>query len=589
MADYSGKRAGNYNILQKLGDGGFATVYLAQHSVLEKRAAVKFLLEEWVNEADVVSRFFDEARTMERLKDHPNIVGIIDIASKEICEREGLPPYFVMDYVDGVSLEAKIHSDEGFTLEFILDVIKSALVALSHCHKLGVVHRDIKPSNILISKDGHFKLTDFGIAKAKVNTSKTGEGLTLGSTDYMSPEQALGKKELDHRSDIYSIGVTLYEMVTGKLPFIADNPTTVALMHIKDEPVPPIQVNDAVPVKLNGLIMKAMDKKPEFRFQSCDEMLDALADLNKPDAPVEAEVETVDLSKFDPEVPEDDIKEPSDGRKTSTERQSKIQKALIPQSVKMALRVILVILGVTILFLGFMKFYESYNSGQIALASMPIGAKVILSGKEVGTSPITLTLPAGIYKATFSFPGYHDNSSRVTVVPRAVVNLSKNLLKIEPDTAPKIKKLLDAYESAQNAPPKQRQNQISDALRRLEQTLNDLPYSDGAHNSFFELCVKNNLLSMAENYYNSKTSSDPKNVLYLVMVGKIKHAKGDANGALDTLSKAWDMDQNNINLLNALGDYFLKEKNPTKAKQYYTLSIFLDPDQTDVSVKLKEL
>ncbi|MBP5469446.1 MAG: serine/threonine protein kinase, partial [Candidatus Riflebacteria bacterium] len=252
--DFSQKRAGNYTLVRKLGDGGFATVYLAQHTVLEKKAAVKLLLGEWVEEQDVVTRFFDEARTMESVSEHPNIVKIIDIATKEKCQEEGLPPYFIMEYLEGKSLEDIMKSTDGFTLEQIVKIMDSALSALQFCHDHGIVHRDIKPSNFMLDADGNVKLTDFGIAKAAENTSKTGEGLTLGSTDYMSPEQALGKRDLDYRSDIYSLGVTLYQLVCDRLPFIADSANAVALKHIQEKPVPPIDLNPDVPRRLNNII-----------------------------------------------------------------------------------------------------------------------------------------------------------------------------------------------------------------------------------------------------------------------------------------------------------------------------------------------
>jgi len=279
LADYSNKRAGNYTIIRKLGDGGFATVYLAQHTVLEKKAAVKLLLEEWLSEPDVVNRFFDEARTMEQVHEHANIVKIIDIATMEKCKEEGLPPYFIMEYLEGETLEDVIKSSEGFSLEEIIKVMKAALSALQYCHNHGIIHRDVKPSNFMFTLDGVLKLTDFGIAKAHQNTSRTGEGMTLGSTDYMSPEQALGKADLDHRSDIYSLGVTLYQIVCDRLPFIADNANAVALKHIQEAPKPPIEINSVVPESLNYLILKAMSKDKTQRYSSCDEMSLALDDV----------------------------------------------------------------------------------------------------------------------------------------------------------------------------------------------------------------------------------------------------------------------------------------------------------------------
>lgn len=594
MADYNGKKAGNYTIVQKLGDGGFATVYLAQHTVLEKKAAVKFLLEEWINEPDVVSRFFDEARTMERLKESPNIVEILDIASKEICDREGLPPYFIMEYIDGKSLEAKIHSDDGFTLEFIIEVIQTALAALAHCHIKGVVHRDIKPSNILLTTDGRVKLTDFGIAKAKLNTSKTGSGLTLGSTDYMSPEQALGKRDLDHRSDIYSIGVTLYEMVVGTLPFISDNPNSVALMHIQETPKAPIEVNPACPPRLNNIILKAMEKKREDRFQTCEEMIDALKHMDEPEQPVTADIETVDLASMKSEMPEDDLKDKTtDGQAAdlSTKAKTKVTQALASQPVRNSMFMFGLVILFTVSFLGVFKGYMIYSQGSLVIDTVPTGASIRVDGKEVGSSPLALTLPGGSYKIDLTLPGHHPSVTRADLPARGSLQVRRTLRKIVENLDQKAEKVFENLPEADSVDPK-KAKQVAyqhDVLRKIENFLDQWREEPDVHLAWEQLAIRKGYLDEAEQYYLTRSRQFAGNVVFMTMLGRVQMRRGKMNESLDTLTKAWYIDQNDVLLLNSLGDYFRKENNKEKAKQYYQLSLFLDPDQAAILQIMKEM
>lgn len=587
MADYTGKRAGNYTIVKKLGDGGFATVYLAQHTILEKKAAVKFLLEEWVNEADVVGRFFDEARTMERLKDHPNIISIIDIASQELCEKEGLPPYFIMEFIDGKSLEQAIRSDESFTLEWILDVVSHSLSALDHCHSLGVVHRDIKPSNILIKADGTVKLTDFGIAKAKLNTSKTGSGLTLGSTDYMSPEQALGKRDLDHRSDIYSLGVTLYELVTGKLPFISDNANSVALMHIQETPKPPMEMNEAVPQRLNDIILKAMEKKKEDRFQSCQEFLDALKKLNEPEAPVVAEVETVDLSKMKAENPEEDLlqRDTPEGKPRTT----RIQQTLAAQPVRSGLFWLALVIGFTVVFLGVFKGITYLQECKVTLKTLPAGAAILLDGNQVGTAPLFLKLKPGVYRVEMTLDGHHPLPIRLGLTSSQVVTVEKALRKIDPQPLEDLRKGVRAYDAAAASPPKVRAAATIEAFRRLTRLLQENNPSPESHQEFVAFCIQRGLVPNAEAFYKAELIKQPQSSLFNTMLGRLAISRGDMKAALDLYTKAWYADPDNIDLLNSLGDYFLANKDKDRARQYYKNSLFLNPKQEEVLQKLQGL
>ncbi len=423
MADFKDKRAGNYVVLQKLGEGGFASVFLAQHTVLDKKAAVKFLLEDWVNEPDVVARFFDEARTMEKLHGHPNIITIIDIASKEQCEREGLPPYFIMDYVDGASLEQKMHSDEGFTLDFIIKVATDTLSALGHCHKQGIIHRDIKPSNILLTRDQQVILTDFGIAKAKMNTSKTGEGIALGSTDYMSPEQALGKRDLDHRSDIYSFGITLYEMVVGKLPFIGDNPNQVAIMHIQDEPKAPMAINPEIPAKLNTIIMRAIAKKPDDRYQTCADFIAALNNLQEaPNEPekVEISAHTIKIAVQGASLPEDSLRSDdateAQAHNDSPAHLSRISGSSAPAVIRNVLVMIALIGALVGMFLGGAALYRKLTVGAVMIESGTPQASASFDGKAIGAVPCKVEeLSPGWHKVALEAAGYHTRTEMVEI------------------------------------------------------------------------------------------------------------------------------------------------------------------------------
>lgn len=600
MTNFTGQRAGNYTITKKLGDGGFATVYLAEHTVLEKKAAVKFLLEEWINEEDVVARFFDEARTMERLKDHPNIVKIIDIAGKEQCQSEGLPPYFIMDFVDGQSLERLIHSDEGFTLEFVIEVVKTALSALEHCHKLGVVHRDIKPSNILIESDGKVKLTDFGIAKAKLNTSKTGNGLTLGSTDYMSPEQALGKRDLDYRTDIYSIGVTLYEMVTGKLPFVGDNPNMVALMHIQEEPPPPMVVNDAVPARLNDVILKAMAKNREDRYQSCAEMVEALEALNSPEPDIEADVDTLDLTDHKQHLPEDDLTQDSDVALpiTATTR-TRVSEIIESPRARNNLRFAAIFIGFTVMFLSAFMAYHFLSQGTLKIYSQPAGANVFIENVLIGTTPVDLAKPAGKYRIALRYQSLDKEFEPVFVLvdlkARESRVLNQNLILATSTFRLALGRAIDQYEKAASGSAKDRPARTAEAWNNVCQLMkdDDLAVRPDIHEQFLKFALKVGHLSQAESWYAGLLVGQPGDVLLLTMHGRAKELRKDWKNALNEYIKAQNVDANFVPLLNILGDFFLENANPLKdaenAKAYFKHSLYLNPDQPDITQKFERL
>lgn len=597
MADYLNKKAGNYTIIDKLGDGGFATVYLAQHSVLAKKAAVKFLLEDWVEEPDVVARFFDEARTMERLHEHPNIVKILDIATKEKCKSEGLPPYFIMEYIDGFSLEDLMKADESFTLDDVVEIMSCALSALQHCHDLGVVHRDIKPSNILITKDGEVRLTDFGIAKARVNTSKTGEGLTLGSTDYMSPEQALGKRDLDYRSDIYSLGVTLYQMVCDRLPFEGDSPNAVALKHIQETPLAPVQINEAVPPKLNNIILKAIEKEKEHRYQSCDEMLEALKNLDS-DEEVVAEIPSVDLSEIDhEEIDENYIAELDEA--TSTHTASQYAKKP-PQSLINTIRIVLIVLAFTGVFLGLFKGYYFFTQGQIEMITHPKGAKIFLNGENIASSPAKLTLPPMGYLISFSKEGYATSTHYFNLGARQHLNIDKKLLLINPDFSDFNKAFADLKTQIQQMPSqnyktKNGRDKYHKAAARLDKvwdkvfaSLKDNIFYPEMNLKLIDFCQKTGCLEKLGGFYKNIARSNHSVEAY-TLAGVVEEKLENPKEALKLYMEAWTRDKNYRFLLNSLGDFFMAKNENEKAKQYYEMSLFLYPNQNEIKEKLSSL
>ena len=269
-----GRLIGNrYEILEKIGNGGMATVYKARCHVLNRNVAVKVLKEEFTTDAEFVKRFNIEAQSAASLS-HPNIVSIYDVGN------EGDIYYIVMELVQGKTLK-EIITDEGILpWKWTVNIAIQIASALEVAHRHNIVHRDIKPHNIIITEDGTAKVTDFGIAKAVSNSTITSFGATIGSVHYFSPEQARGGYT-DAKSDLYSLGVVMYEMLTGKVPFDADTPVSVALKHMQEVPVEPKTLNPTIPDSVNKIIIKAMQKEPSLRYISATEKLTDLKESIK--------------------------------------------------------------------------------------------------------------------------------------------------------------------------------------------------------------------------------------------------------------------------------------------------------------------
>lgn len=266
-----GRLLGNrYEILENIGNGGMATVYKAKCHVLNRYVAVKVLRDEFTTDGEFVKRFNTEAQSAASLT-HPNIVSVYDVGS------EGDIYYIVMELIKGKTLKEIINEDGALSWKWSVNVAIQIASALETAHKNNIIHRDIKPHNIIITEDGIAKVTDFGIAKAVSNSTITAFGTTIGSVHYFSPEHARGGYT-DAKSDLYSLGVVLYEMVTGQVPFNADTPVSVALKHMQEIPKEPMELNPNLPKAVNDIIMKAMQKDTNLRYQNATEML---RDLSK--------------------------------------------------------------------------------------------------------------------------------------------------------------------------------------------------------------------------------------------------------------------------------------------------------------------
>ena len=268
--------ANRYEILEKIGNGGMAVVYKAKCHVLNRFVAVKVLKDEFITDNEFIKRFRTEAQAAASLT-HPNIVSIYDVGN------EGDIYYIVMELIQGKTLKEIIVEDGKFSWKWSVNIAIQIASALETAHRHNIVHRDIKPHNIIITEDGMAKVTDFGIAKAVSNSTITAFGTTIGSVHYFSPEHAKGGYT-DAKSDLYSLGVVMYEMLTGRVPFDADTPVSVALMQVQDDPIEPRKLNPQIPISVNNIILKAMQKNPNDRYASATDMLiDLSTALKRPD------------------------------------------------------------------------------------------------------------------------------------------------------------------------------------------------------------------------------------------------------------------------------------------------------------------
>ena len=274
MDKFVGKRLdGRYEIKEIIGVGGMAVVYKAYDNQENRTVAVKILKEEFISNEEFVRRFKNESKAIAMLS-HPNIVKVYDVSFGDLIQ------YIVMEYIDGITLKEYIEHEGSLRWKDAVHFTIQILKGLQHAHDKGIVHRDVKPQNIMVLPDGTIKVTDFGIARFARSEQRTITDKAIGSVHYISPEQARGERT-DEKTDIYSVGVILYEMLTGQLPFQAENAVSVAIMQLRREPQLPTAINGSIPLGLEQITMHAMQKNPERRYQSASEMLCDLGAFRK--------------------------------------------------------------------------------------------------------------------------------------------------------------------------------------------------------------------------------------------------------------------------------------------------------------------
>ena len=274
MENYVGKRLdGRYELKEIIGIGGMAVVYKAYDNVEDRIVAVKILKDEYATNEDFLRRFKNESKAISLLS-HPNIVKVYDVSFGDVIQ------YIVMEYIEGITLKEYIEKNGSLVWKTVVGIAVQILRALQHAHDRGIVHRDVKPQNIIILENGMIKVTDFGIARFARTETQTITDKAIGSVHYMSPEQARGDVT-DEKADIYSVGVILYEMLTGRLPFEADSAVSVAIMQLQNKPKLPTEIDPSIPVGLEQIIMHAMQKDPEKRYHSAAEMLKDLEEFKR--------------------------------------------------------------------------------------------------------------------------------------------------------------------------------------------------------------------------------------------------------------------------------------------------------------------
>jgi eukaryotic-like serine/threonine-protein kinase len=280
-----GQTVGNYLVTQKLGEGGMGSVYLAEHPTIGKKVALKILHAEFASNPEVADRFFTEAKAVNAIG-HPNIVDIVDygVLQSGPGGRDRLV-YFIMEYLQGLTLSQIVHTEAPLPPERALTIALQVADALSASHKASIVHRDLKPDNIILIQRGRerdfVKLLDFGIAKLTgsdgLSSHKTRTGLVLGTPAYMSPEQCEGRATVDHRTDVYALGVVLYEMLVGRVPFVGEGYGEILVQHLTQTPVPPSQYRMMSP-HVEQVVLKALEKRADMRFPNMDEFIRAMTD-----------------------------------------------------------------------------------------------------------------------------------------------------------------------------------------------------------------------------------------------------------------------------------------------------------------------
>ncbi len=359
-----GKVLGNrYEIIEKIGEGGMALVYKARCRLLNRYVAIKVLKDEFVNDEEFIKKFRRESQAAASLS-HPNIVSIYDVGMERIDDHDVY--YIVMEYIKGKTLKDLIKEKRKLSVEETIDYSIQIAEALEHAHKNHIVHRDIKPHNIMITEDGRVKVTDFGIARAATFSTVTNTSTVVGSVHYFSPEQARGRYT-DEKSDIYSLGIVMYEMITGKVPFEGDSPISVALKHIQEEIVPPREIDSSIPVGLQNIILKCVKKNQSDRYSSATQLLSDLRKLKYSNGNViignlELEDEPTRIIPRIENEDDNEVKQQNVGNKRKEAKDGGLKVIF--------LAIVLAFIVVSSLALGFFKFKDYFIAKEVTVPDL---------------------------------------------------------------------------------------------------------------------------------------------------------------------------------------------------------------------------
>ena len=464
--DLVGKYIGSrYEIIEKIGNGGMAVVYKAKCHVLNRYVAVKVLKEEFTTDEEFIRRFNVEAQSAAGLT-HPNIVSVYDVGHED-----GIY-YIVMELIQGKTLKQIIQEDGALPWKWSINIVTQMASALEAAHKNNIIHRDIKPHNIIITEDGVAKVTDFGIAKAVSNSTITAFGTTIGSVHYFSPEHAKGGFT-DAKSDIYSLGVVMYEMLTARVPFDADTPVSIALKHMQEKPIDATKLNPSIPFAVNQIIVKAMQKEPSARYLSATEMLKDLSMALKNPEGSFVEDKSVD-SNFTQRIGTitDDMLEKNNTRKQTKKKKSKIKQFFekYPKLKIVLIAILFIIIFVATIFIT--KFAMDANT----IKDVEVPELIGLTEEEVQNTLINTKFTYEIVSEEYnseheagkviSQDPPHRNNYKVKENTKIVLVISKG---IETTVVPKVvgMKYEEAAEELNNA--KLKIEKIEDISEKVEE------------------------------------------------------------------------------------------------------------------------
>ena len=407
MDKYTGKKLdGRYEIRELIGVGGMANVYHCYDTIDAREVAIKILKDEFLDNEDFIRRFKNESKAIAVLN-HPNIVRVYDVSFGDMIQ------YIVMEYIDGITLKEYIDMQKVLDWKETVHLTTQILKALQHAHENGIVHRDIKPHNIMLLQDGTIKVTDFGIARFSSNATRTMTEQAIGSVHYIAPEQARGEKT-DGKTDIYSVGVMMYEMLTGTLPFDGDSAVTVALMQLQAKAKRPREINPDIPEGLEEITMKAMQKDPEDRYHSAVEMLSDIERFRLNPSILFHYAYHTDLPPAD-NVPEEDPKRDYEDPEADAQEVYYDEDVPVRSPVLSAIKGIILAAVIALVVFGGVAAYQGYVSAQPKEIEVPDFTNMTLS--EAKRITVNSTLAISVVTVTIS-PSIPLSSKALPAVPR---------------------------------------------------------------------------------------------------------------------------------------------------------------------------